>query len=40
MNSLTKSNSTIIKILRGYFSEIMASKHGKSQKELIEGPRK
>lgn len=40
MNSWTNSDSKIIKIIRGHFSEILASKQRKSQKELIEGLRK
>lgn len=39
VNSCTKSDGKIIKIMRGQFSEILSSKHRKSQ-ELIEGLRK
>lgn len=40
MNFWTNGDSKIIKIMRGHFSEILASKPRKSQKELIEGLRK
>lgn len=40
MNFQTNSDSKIIKIIRGHFSEILDSKHSWSQEELIEGLRK